>query len=124
MVMVNSALVTALYQMCLSDGTHGLAPIDAVVCPEAQGHLPDGPDSETRGSHGSRMVVSKSTTHGFFIFGIPVSCLSVYLLLFYLSLCRILESHPVYLLCDATARCLLVQRNRLSSTKNPVGFTP
>ena len=38
--MVISAPVTALYQMCTSDGTHDLAPIDAVVCPEARDTSP------------------------------------------------------------------------------------
>ena len=37
LVLVAFAPVTALYQMCKSGGTHGLAPIDGVVCPEVRG---------------------------------------------------------------------------------------
>ena len=77
-VMVTSAPVTALYQMCISDGTHGLAPIDAVVCPEARDTSPTTLIRETRG-HGSRMVASQSATHRFVIFVVSgVSWSSVY----------------------------------------------
>ena len=37
-------------RMCLSDGTHGPAPINAVACPEARDHSPTNTDSGNMGN--------------------------------------------------------------------------
>ena len=49
-VMVTSTPVTALSRVCLSDGTHGPAPINAVACPESRDHPPTNTDSGNRGN--------------------------------------------------------------------------
>ena len=76
-VMITSAPVTVLYQTCISDGIHGLAPINAIGCPDERGTYLPTLIRETRGEQRSRMVASQSATHGFVIFGVRVSCPSV-----------------------------------------------
>ena len=56
--------------------------IDAFVYLEARDTSPTTLVRETRGSHGSRMIVSQSATGGFDSFGVAVSCPSVCLLIF------------------------------------------
>ena len=100
-------------KICIFDRTHGLAPIDLVVCPEA------------RGTSLTTLIREKgATAEGL----VPHNALSMDLLFsasrylvsiglfFHLSLCCMLGSHPVYVLCDATALCLFLQQNRLAST--------
>ena len=98
-VMVTSAPVKALYQRCLCGETHGLAAIDAVVCHEARGS----PRQHRFGNKGEpRQQDGRFTKRYAWI------CVSVCLLIlsFSLSLCCFLGSHSVYVLCDATVRCL------------------
>ena len=116
-VMVIPPSVTALYYMCISDGTPVWRHLLGLWVQEQGVTL----IQEPKGSHGIRIIASQSTTHGHANFCDGISCPSVCS-----SICLSVGCSGLTpcTCCDATAQCLFVQRNRLASTTSTRGFQP
>ena len=89
---------------------------------QRKGYLPDNTDSGNKGApreQDGRLTKRYAWTCYFRRrYLVPIN------VFFHMSLRFFFGSHPVYVLCDATVRCLFVQRDRLASTKYAREFYP